>query len=250
MTGTPGERRHTCVHIVTTSLCHLQDGGHAEAGTCVGVVLDDNILLVCLDTLYNLAQANGSTYTCHVLQADFVCTGINELLGKINVVLHGVYGAVGDAQRSLCYHACLLGILDGGDYVAHIVQTAEDTGNVSSLSLLHLVEEFAEILGAWAHAQAVQCTVQHVCLYACLAERLCPFAHALVGILAIEQVHLFKTTAVCLHTVKAAHTDDGRGYLQKLVYTRLVLACTLPHIAEDQTKLYFFHIVVFFLSNY
>ena len=210
------------------------------------MVLDDDVLLVCLDTLNNLAQANGATDTCHVLQADFVGTSINELLGKINVVLHGVYGAVGDAQRSLCYHASLLGILDGGDYVASIVQTTEDTGDVSALSLLHLVEQLAEVLGAGTHAQAVQCTVQHVCLYACLAERLCPLAHALVGILAIEQVHLFKTTAVCLHTVKATHADNGRGYLQKLVYTRLVLACTLPHIAEDQTKLYFFHIVVFF----
>ena len=212
------------------------------------VVLDDDVLLVCLDAFNNLAEAHGATDTSHVLQADFVGTGINELLGQVNIVLHGVDGAMGDAQRSLCYHASLLGITDGGNYVARVVKSAEDTGNVCTLSLLNLVEQFSQVLGAWAHAQGIQCTVEHVCLYACLVERLCPLADALVGVLAIEQVHLFKTTAVCFHAVKATHADDCRGHLQKLVNTRLVLACTLPHIAEDQTEFHFFHIIALFFS--
>ena len=63
-------------------------------------------------------------------------------------------------------------------------------------------------------------------------ERLRPLAHSIVWVLAIEEVHLLKTTTVGLYTVKTAHTDNGWGYLKKLIYAWLILSRTLPHIAE------------------
>lgn len=40
-----------------------------------------------------------------------------------------------------------------------------------------------------------------------------------------------------------AHFNDGRSYLYELVYTRYVFSGRLPHISENQTKLYFsFHV--------
>ena len=123
-------------------------------------------------------------------------------------------GAMSDAERCLCYHACLLGILNRGNHIAHIVQTAEDTSNICTLSLLNLVEELAKVLGTWTHAKTIQCTVKHVCLDTCLMERLCPLTDTLIGILAIEQVNLLKATTISFYTVKASHTDNSGCNLQ------------------------------------
>ena len=141
---------------------------------------------------------------------------------------------VGDAERGLGNHASLLGILDGRYHVAWVVQSAEDAGDVGALCLLHLVEELAHVLGAWAHAETVQCAVEHVRLDASLMERLGPFADRLVGVFSVEEVHLLEATTVGFHTVEASHLDDGWSHFDELIYPRLVLASTLPHIAEDQ----------------
>ena len=141
---------------------------------------------------------------------------------------------VGDAERSLSDHACFLCILDRRNHVAWVVQTAENTSDVSALSLLHLVEELAHILWHWAHAQSVQRAVKHVGLDASLMERLGPFAHRLVGVFSVEKVHLLETTTVCFNTVETSHLDDSRSHFYELVHTRLILTSTLPHVAEDQ----------------
>ena len=207
------------------------------------MVLHHDVLLDGLDSGNNLSAAYGTADTSHILQADFLGACLNELLGQIYIVFYCVDGAVGDAERSLGNHAGFLCVLDGGDYVACVVQTAENTGDVCALGFLHLVEQLAEILGAGTHAQTVQCTVQHVGLNAGLVEGLGPFANALVGVFAIEQVHLFKTAAVGFNAVKASHSDDGGSHFYQLVYTGLVLARTLPHVAEYETEFYFsFHI--------
>ena len=187
----------------------------------MAVVLDDDVFLVSLDALGDLAQGNGTTDAGHVLQTNLVGACVNELLGQVHIILHGVDGAVGDAQGGLGNHAGLLGILNGGNYVAGIVQSAEDAGDVGALSFLHFVEQLAQVLGARAHAKAVEGAVQHVGLYA------------------------------CLHTVEASHADDGGRHLQQLVHTGLVLACALPHIAEHEAELHFsFHILfTFFVTE-
>ena len=77
-------------------------------------------------------------------------------------------------------------------------------------------------------------------LNTCFVEGLCPLANTLVRVLAIEEVYLLETTAVCFNAVKTSHLDDSRGHLYQLIYAGLILASTLPHVAEDQTKLNFF----------
>ena len=231
---TPREGRHTCIHIVATSVADFKDGSHVEARTSVRVVLDDDVLLQVLDALHNLAERYRTADTSHVLQADFVGTCLDELLGEVHVVFYGVDRGVGDAERSLSNHASLLGILNRRYHVAWVVQTAENTSDVCALCLLHLVEEFAHILGHWAHTQTVQRTVEHVGLDASLMERLCPSADRLVGVFSVEEVHLLKTTTVCFNAVETSHLDDSRSHFNELIYTRLILTSTLPHVAEDQ----------------
>ena len=250
VTSTPREWRHTSVDVVTTSVADFEDGSHVEARASVRVVLNHDVLLQVLDASHNLAERYRTADTCHVFQTDFVSTGIDKLLGEVHVVFNSVDRGVGDAERSLGNHASLLCILDGRNHVAWVVQTAEDAGDVRALCLLHLIEELAHILWNWAHAQSVQSAVEHVSLDASLMERLCPFAHRLVGVFSVEEVHLLETTTVCFNTVETSHLDDGWSHFYELVHTRLILTSTLPHVAEDQREFYFFCHIFFTLNFY
>ena len=150
-------------------------------------------------------------------------------------------------ERSLSNHTCSLSIFDGRNDIACVVQSTENTSDVSALSLLHLIKKLTQVLWTRTHAECVECSVKHVSLNTCLMERLGKCTHSLIRILSIEEIHLFKTTAVRFHAVEAAHLDNCRSHLHQLIYTRLVLASTLPHIAEDQTKLYFFcHLILIY----
>ena len=190
----------------------------------MAVVLDDDFGVAGLDVLDQLAQRLGAPDACHILQCYFLGTGSNECLGQFGIVLHSVHGRMGDAERGLRYHACLEGIPDGGDDVARVVESAEDAGDIGTLCLLYLIHKAAYVGRDGKHAQAVECAVEHVGLYAGLIKGLGKGAHRRVGVLAIEQVHLFEGSAVGLHTGKATHLYDDGGYAGKLVGTRLVLA--------------------------
>ena len=243
MTSSPRKRRHGGVYIITSSLGNLKNGSHAEAWSGMTVILNHDVLLVSLDTFHYLAQRYGTADACHILQADFICSCINKGLGQIDIILHCMNGAVSDTQSGLGYHASFLGILNGREHITRVVQTAEDTCDICSLCLLDLIEKLAQVLRTGTHAKAVQCTVQHVCLYAGLMKRLCPLAYTLVRVFTIEQIDLLKTTTICLHTVKATHSDNGRSHFYQLVHTWLIFTSTLPHVAENQAKLYFsFHL--------
>ena len=204
------------------------------------MVLDDDVLLVGLDAGYNLAEAIGTTDAGHVLQTDFVGTSLDELLGEVDIVFNGMNRRESDAKGGLCNHACLLGISDRWNDVAWVVKAAEDTGDVGALLLLHDVEELAEVLGAWEHAEGIECTVEHMGLDASLVEGLGPLTNRTVRILTIEKVNLLEAAAIGFYTVPAAHLDDLWGYLNELVNSRLVLASALPHVTEDKRKLNFF----------
>ena len=210
------------------------------------VILYYDVLLVSLDASHNLAQRLGTTYACHILQTYLVSTSFDECLGKVYVILHRVYWRMSNTKRSLCYHASILSVLYRRNHITWVIESAEYTGDVSTLSLLYLVEEFAQVLRTRAHAQSVQRTVQHVCLNASLVERLRPLANCLIRIFTIKQVNLLKTTTVSLHAVKASHLYYRRSNLYKLVHTWLILTSTLPHITKDQTELNFFcHLSLF-----
>ena len=72
-----------------------------------------------------------------------------------------------------------------------------------------------------------------------LVERGCPGAHRLVGVLAKQEVHLFKRTAIGFHTVKASHVDDGRRYFHQLVHPGNVFPGALPHVPVYKGELDF-----------
>ena len=236
MSGSPGKRGHGHIHIVAAVLADLENRGNREARTGVGVVFHHNVRLYCLDSGHDLAKGDRASYACHVLEADFVSACIDELLGEVDVVLDSMDRGVGDAQGGLGNHSGLLGVAYGRNHVARIVKSAENTGNIRSLSFLDLVEKLAQILRARAHTQAVQGPVQHMGLNARLVERLGPFPYGNIWVLSVEEIYLFEAAAVGLNAVEASHFDDNRCNAHQLVHARLVFAGALPHVPEDKAE--------------
>ena len=103
------------------------------------MILHDDVGVLGLDGLRQLTQHGGLSDTCHILQADFLGSGCNHLVGDGSVVVYGMNWGGGDTQRGLRRHSAFLGPLDTRDDIAGIVQTAEDTGDVHTLSMLHLI---------------------------------------------------------------------------------------------------------------
>ena len=154
-----------------------------------------------------------------------------------------MYLRISDTHSGLSCHARLLGPLNGWYDIAWIVQTTENTSNIYPLGMLHLIHKLANICWHRIHSQRVETSLKHMGLNTGLMERRRPLAYSLVWILTKEQIDLFERTSVGLDAVKASHSDDGRSHFYQLVYTGLVLARTLPHVAEYETEFYFsFHI--------
>ena len=245
MHHTPTERLHSHIEHVNTRLGNLEHRSHRETGTRMSVILENDAGVFLFDSRNNFAQHSGATDTCHILETDFLCTALDELLGKIDVILHGMHLGIGDTHRGLGSHTCLFRPTYGRNDIAGVVETAENTGDVHALCVLHFVHQLAHVGRHWVHTEGVQTAVEHVGLDTDLVERLGEGANRLIGVLAIEEVHLLTGTTVGLHTVETAHIDDNGCNLCQLVFAWNVLAAGLPHIAVNQRELNFFlHIVV------
>ena len=204
------------------------------------LILDDHLGVLVLDGLGQLAEHGGLSDSCHVLEADFGCAGLYQLIGYLAIVFHGMHGRGGDTQGGLWCHAGLESPFDTGYDVTGVVQSAEDTGDVDALCVLHLVLQSAHVVGHGIHAEGVEATVEHVGLDAHLVERLTEGSHSEIGVLARHQIHLLKGTTIGFHSGETAHVDDNGGNTLQLVLTGLELARTLPHVPVDETKLDFF----------
>ena len=179
------------------------------------MILDNDVRMLGLDGLGQRTQQGWLSDTCHILQTDFLGTGSNHLVGNGTIVLYGMHRTGGNTQRGLRNHTCGLGPLDRGNDVTRVVQTTEDTGDIHTLCLLHLIHQFTYVVGHGIHTQRVQTTVQHVRLDAYLVERLTESTYSIVRILAGHKVHLFKGTTIGFYTGKASHVnDDGSNTLQ------------------------------------
>ena len=213
----PGERFHGYVEHIDTGLGGLEHRSHGETGTCMAVILDDDVGVFLLDPRDDLADRPGTADTGHVLEADFLGAGFDEFLGQRGVILHGMDRGVRDAQGSLGNHAAFDGVLDRRDDVVGIVQAVEDTRDIDALGVLDLVHELAHIDRAGVHAEGIQTTVEHVGLDTRLMKRLRKGTDRLVRVLAIEELDLFERTAVRFHAVEAPHVDDYWSYFFELV---------------------------------
>ena len=195
--------------------------------------------MLVLNHFRELAEHGGLSDACHVLQTNFGCAGFNQLVGDVGVVLRRVNGRVGDAKSCLRGHAALNGIFDGGNDVAHVVQAAEDAGDVHTLGVLYLIHQTAHVGGHREHTQGVETTVEHMRLNTNLIERFGKGAHGFVGVFAVKQIDLLKRAAVGLHAGEATHLYNNRGNALQLVFARLELARRLKHVAINKAKLDF-----------
>ena len=240
MHHTPTEWLHSYVKHVATSFSHFQHTGHREARARVPVVLDDDIRMFLLDSRYDSAEHCRATDTRHILEADFLCAIGDKFFCEVDIVFRIVHLRIGDTHSSLCGHTCLLRPFDGWDDIARVVQAAEDTRDVHTLRVLHLIHELAHIRRHGVHTQCVETTIEHVGFDTCLVEGLGKSAYCYIWILAIEKIDLFAGTAIGFYTVKTAHVDNHGSNLCQLIFAWHILATTLPHVAIDKGELNFF----------
>ena len=195
----PRQRLDCRVDYIASVLTHFEDGRHREARPRVAVILYYHVRMLCLYGLGELAEHGGLAYSGHVLEANFVSSGGYELVGYAAVILYGVYGRGCDAERCLRCHARLVGPFYAWYDVAHVVQSAEYARYVDALCVFYLVHEASHVVGHGIHAQSVEAAVEHVCLYSRFVERLAESPNGGVGVLACEQVYLFKSSSVSLN---------------------------------------------------
>ena len=98
MTCTPREWCYSSIDIVTAIATYLKDACHVETRTRVRVILNDDILLVSLDTGCNLTESLRTADTCHIFQTDLICTCIDELLCKVYIIFYCVDWRVSDTK--------------------------------------------------------------------------------------------------------------------------------------------------------
>ena len=208
---TPRQRLNCCIDNVGAIVADFQNTCHRQTWARVAVILNNNIRMACLDGLSQRTEQCGLTNTCHILQTDFLCTGSNNLVGNVGIILNCMYRRSRDTKGSLWGHACSLSPFYRRNDVTNIVQTAEDTCDIHALSMLYLIHQRTHIIGYRVHAQRVQTAVKHVCLNTHLIEWLTESADGSIGVLACQQVHLLKGTTIGLYTVEHAHVDDGGG---------------------------------------
>ena len=203
------------------------------------MILDDDLWILVLDHLGELAKECWLADTCHILQTDFLCTGSDELVGDVHVIFQGMNRRVGDTECTLWSHATLLGPLDRRNDVAHIVQSVEDTCDVGTLLSLYLIHKGAHVVRYRIHTKSVQSAVEHVSLDTHLVERFAECAYGIVRVFTCQQVNLFEGTAVSLYTAKASHCDDNWGNFSQLILAWLELTRALPHVSINETELNF-----------
>jgi len=149
---TPRQRLDGGVDDVGAVLADFQDRSHAQTRTGMAVILNDNLGMLILDHLGELAQEGRLTDTGHILQADFLCTGLYFLICQTAVVFKRMNGRSGDTQCSLWCHTCFLGPFDRRRNVADVVQAIEDTGNIHALSMLDAIHHRTHVVRHRIHA--------------------------------------------------------------------------------------------------
>ena len=238
----PRHGLHRHINDVGTVLADFENGSHGKSGTTMPVILYQHLGMFLLDSLRQLSQHPRTADTCHILQTDFGCPGFNQLVGNAGVVLYRMDGRIGDTKCGLRYHAGFQSILDGGNYIPRLVQSAEDTGDVHALGMLHFVHQSAYIRRNRIHAQCIQPAVEHMRLYACFSEKCGKGAYSLVGIFTIQKVYLLKSSSVCFNACKTTHFNYQRSNTYQLVYPGLILTGRLPHVPVNKTEFNFlFH---------
>ena len=216
----------------------------------MAVILDDDVGVLVFDSFGQFAKHGRLSDTGHVFQTDFLSTSFYQFIGYLAIILHRVYGRGGDTQRGLRGHAGLKRPFDAGDDIAGVVKTTENTWNVHTLSVLHMILQLAHVIGHRIHTQGIQTTVQHVGLDAYFVEGLAECTYSGIGVLTGQQIDLLESTTVGLYACETAHVDNRRGYALQLVFTGLKLTRGLPHVSINKTELNFlFHCNQFKLLN-
>ena len=234
----PRKRLYRRINDIGTIAAYLKYGRHGKSWPTMTMILDNDIRMLLLNHTGKLSQHGRLTYTGHILQAYLWCTGLNQLLRNGGIIFCRMYWRIGNTQRSLRCHPCFQCILYGRYNITYIIQSAENTGNISTLSVLYLVHQSTHIGRNWEHTYTIQTTIQHVSLDTSLLEGFGKGTYRFVGVLTIHQIHLFKGTSISFNTTETSHLHYYWSNTLQLIHTRLELTRRLKHVTINETEFY------------
>ena len=238
----PRHRLHRHINDVGTIFANLKNRSHRQSRPAMTMILDQYIRMFLLDGPDQLSQHPGTANACHILQAYFRCTGLNQLIGNSGIILNGMYRRIGDAKGCLRNHTRFQSIFNRRNYISRFVQSTENACDIHSLRMLDFIHQFTHICRNRIHTQCIQSTIEHMCLNTCFSKRCGKSTDGFIRIFTIQQIHLLKSTSIRFNSCKTAHFNNQRSDTYKLVNTRLIFTGRLPHVPINKTEFNFlFH---------
>ena len=176
----------------------------------MSVILYNNIGVRSFYCFHNFSKHYRTSDAGHIFQTYFFGAGSNQLFRHVDVIIGRMYFGIGDTHGGLRYHTGSFSILYGRNNVAHIIQSAENTSNINSLSFFYLVHKFTHIGRHRVHAYSVKSAVEHMSLDASFVEWLCKCAYCIVWVFAKQQIYLLRCATIGFDACKTPHLYNDR----------------------------------------
>ena len=122
----------------------------------------DGDIHLALEPLHQGIGVIGQQQVGHILDADVICAHLDQFLGQLDEIVLVVHRADGVADGRLADAAVLLGELDGGFQVAHIVQRIENTDDIDAVFNGLAAELLHHVVSIMLIAQDVLAPEQHL----------------------------------------------------------------------------------------
>jgi hypothetical protein len=189
--GHTGQRVGSGVNGISTSVGTSSHGSNSSTGGVVSVNVDGEVGVLGADSANEYSSGLGAEDTSHVLDSENVSSHLNDLVGKVEVVLEvvlllGVQHVTRVTDGSLNNSSSLLDGADTDSKLLNIVKSVEDTENINSV-LLGLLDEVVDgVVGKGGVSNSVGSTQQH--LEGNVGHKLTELAKTVPGVLVQETV--------------------------------------------------------------
>src|SRR5574344_2837530 len=93
--------------------------------------------------------------------------------------------------------------------IAFVIESAEDTRYVYTLSMLNTIHQTAYISRNWVHSECVKSTVKHMSFNTDIIEGFTECSDCRIWILSSQKINLFECSAVSLKDRKSTRLNSS-----------------------------------------
>src|SRR5574344_1410336 len=107
--------------------------------------------------------------------------------------------------------------------IAFVIESAEDTRYVYTLSMLNTIHQTTYISRNWVHSECVKSTIKHMSFDTGVIERFTECSDCRIWILSSQKINLFECSTVSFNTCETTHINDYRSNTLQLIFAWLKL---------------------------